>query len=507
MPEINSRGKVMWVNMNESKQVIGIQRVGELKGKIEDFNLPDTCIGLQVSQKTGLLRVAAGDIVKKIYFNNGDMIYATSNQDQEHLGTVLVQDGKITHEQFQSIIYGVKKTGVRLGKVLVSLGLMTPQEVWKVVRKQIEEIILDLFVLRNGIFDFKEMSFLPEEELITLKLSAANLIYYGIKKIDDIDHITNDLPGLDSVLYFSSDPLDLFQDISLDSSGRKVLSCIDNKSTIQNIIQRTELGNLEAMKTINALLSTRLIVAGEKGKPAGEESPEIIETIFEEKIDPDFLHTVDDIYKRYKSLGYYGILGVNHSASGTEIKRAYYNVAKKFHPDKHFHIGDETLKDKLGFIFAYIHDAYTTLSNTEKRKNYDTSLQGNQTGGGSRKEEAKKKFDQGVAEFKIGKFSSAEQLFRQAIYINDTKASYHFNYGLSLKKQNRPGEAVKAISKALKLEPLHENYMAELGCLYLDLGFPARAKALFNRVLKINPDNLLASSGMMRIKESPVSST
>ncbi len=59
---------------------------------------------------------------------------------------------------------------------------------------------------------------------------------------------------------------------------------------------------------------------------------------------------------------YYKILGVNKSASGDEIKKAYLKLAHKHHPDKSG--GDEKK-------FKEINEAYQTLSNPEKRAGYD----------------------------------------------------------------------------------------------------------------------------------------
>jgi len=59
---------------------------------------------------------------------------------------------------------------------------------------------------------------------------------------------------------------------------------------------------------------------------------------------------------------YYQILGVSENASPEEIKRAYYKLAHKFHPDKGG--GDEKK-------FKEISEAYSTLSDKEKRAQYD----------------------------------------------------------------------------------------------------------------------------------------
>jgi len=58
---------------------------------------------------------------------------------------------------------------------------------------------------------------------------------------------------------------------------------------------------------------------------------------------------------------YYKILGVPRDASPEEIKKAYYKLAHKYHPDKG---GD---KEKM----KEINQAYEVLSNKEKREQYD----------------------------------------------------------------------------------------------------------------------------------------
>jgi len=58
---------------------------------------------------------------------------------------------------------------------------------------------------------------------------------------------------------------------------------------------------------------------------------------------------------------YYQILGVSKGASAQEIKKAYYRLAHKYHPDKG---GD---KEKM----KEINEAYQVLSDKEKRTQYD----------------------------------------------------------------------------------------------------------------------------------------
>jgi len=70
----------------------------------------------------------------------------------------------------------------------------------------------------------------------------------------------------------------------------------------------------------------------------------------------------------------YDVLGVDKKASKSDIKKAYYQLAKKYHPDAN--PGDETAQKR----FAEISEAYETLSDDQTRARYDAG--GGQPGGG-----------------------------------------------------------------------------------------------------------------------------
>src|SRR5579864_9541355 len=62
---------------------------------------------------------------------------------------------------------------------------------------------------------------------------------------------------------------------------------------------------------------------------------------------------------------YYSVLGVPRTASDKEIKQAYRKLARQYHPD--VNPNDKNAESR----FREINEAYTVLSDPEKRKRYD----------------------------------------------------------------------------------------------------------------------------------------
>ncbi|XP_072750992.1 protein tumorous imaginal discs, mitochondrial isoform X2 [Anoplolepis gracilipes] len=74
------------------------------------------------------------------------------------------------------------------------------------------------------------------------------------------------------------------------------------------------------------------------------------------------IHLTNKVLKR----NYYEILGVSKNASAKDIKKAYYQLAKKYHPDTNK--GDPDANKK----FQEVSEAYEVLSDDTKRKEFDT---------------------------------------------------------------------------------------------------------------------------------------
>lgn len=70
-----------------------------------------------------------------------------------------------------------------------------------------------------------------------------------------------------------------------------------------------------------------------------------------------------------KRPSYYEILRVSPQASDMEVKRAYHNLAKKFHPDN-----NRDNPQLAALRFRLVSDAYANIKTREKRIAYNNAI-------------------------------------------------------------------------------------------------------------------------------------
>ncbi len=75
-----------------------------------------------------------------------------------------------------------------------------------------------------------------------------------------------------------------------------------------------------------------------------------------------------------REIDHYTMLGVDPGADKKEIKRAYYELAAKFHPDRHFRKKLGSFKLRLEVFFSRLTIAHETLGNEAARAEYDEYL-------------------------------------------------------------------------------------------------------------------------------------
>ncbi|MFH1702296.1 MAG: DUF4388 domain-containing protein [Nitrospirota bacterium] len=340
-----------------------------LKGNIKDSSIPKILVYLNRNRKTGTLKVMAPAFTKKVYLHKGDAVFASSTDEDDRLGETLTKVGKITMEQYDTSVEILKKTGKRQGEILVELGYLTPQEIIWGVKYQIRDIIYSLFELQDAEYEFNEAE-IPSDEIITLKMSMANLIYEGVKRIHNLNSIRKELPDMESVLKLSMDPVSLFQDIVLSSMDKKMLFMIDGKKTVRELINISS-NSFQAMKSLYVLCSTGILEEKQNVTEKAEDAlilDDILKAFHDEE---DALRKrIDILYSNLNRLSESELLEIDEKSDGETLKNNYYKLVKEFHPDRYLSFPDPSIKNKVITVLEEITKAYSLLKDDERREDY-----------------------------------------------------------------------------------------------------------------------------------------
>ena len=221
---------------------------------------------------------------------------------------------------------------------------------------------------------------------------------------------------------------------------------------------------------------------------------------------------------------YYEVLSVNWDVTAQELKTVYYQLARRYHPDR-FRKDHPSLVPQLETAFARIAQAYDTLRDDNLRAGYNSRLEarrraqevadagsktttqpaaqetvGDDTGV-SKAERAALQFKEGVAALELGDRKAALGLFASAASAVPNEARYRAFYGhllAGIEKTRRAAEA--ELQAAIKLDPTNGEYRVMLAELYRDLGLRLRAKGEAERAVAADPNNRKARELLRALK-------
>jgi DnaJ-class molecular chaperone len=201
-------------------------------------------------------------------------------------------------------------------------------------------------------------------------------------------------------------------------------------------------------------------------------------------------------YESLERQNHFEVLAVDCGATPREVKKAYFHLAKLYHPDRHFEPEMSDMKEKLDTLFSRIHEAYETLSSQTKRDQYNIDLRSGEINSqaGKKKpgaeEAAQKQFAEGLKQFSQGNFWGAEEAFEWAARLDPSNAEYVFQRGLALARIPRRGhDAEEHLAKAIELAPHNIEYYLALGNFYAKSGLKAKALAAYQDALLRDPNS------------------
>jgi len=74
---------------------------------------------------TGQLQLVLGRVERQLFFDGGQLVFATSSDRQDSLGEMMLREGAITQSQFEEAAELVK-TGQRFGSAIAEMGILSP---------------------------------------------------------------------------------------------------------------------------------------------------------------------------------------------------------------------------------------------------------------------------------------------------------------------------------------------------------------------------------------------
>lgn len=154
-----------------------------ISGILEEGSITDLLSYFNMFRKTGILTIELEGGLKSLYFQQGEIVFATSTFISEDLGEVLFSLGKIEQTTLQQLRSLVTKN-TSLGKLLVERGAVAPKDLWLAARSQVENIIYTLFPVNSGGFYFQSLA-IEQEQILRLSMSTQNLIMEGLRRLDE----------------------------------------------------------------------------------------------------------------------------------------------------------------------------------------------------------------------------------------------------------------------------------------------------------------------------------
>ena len=246
-----------------------------LKGNLETFFLNSILQLLSDDQKSGILHVKNHHKEVKIYFQDGDIVYATGSQRESRLGYHLQSKGTISREKLHECLETGQKEKKALGKVLVEKGYITAENLENLIHHQIEEIIFDLFVWDKGDFEYKDAR-LNLQGMVATRITVVKLLLEASRRIDEMSILRKNIPN-DNIIFRTAEQVQENTEIKLDANEWKALRLIDGKRSVRQLLDESGFDEFLGYKILYSLLSSGLIECSPNQAP-----------IQEMQIEPDF---------------------------------------------------------------------------------------------------------------------------------------------------------------------------------------------------------------------------
>jgi hypothetical protein len=227
-----------------------------MAGVLGEVSVTDLLSFFNMFRKSGVLRFQLPGGEKNLFFQQGEIISATSTFPEEDIGEVLFGLGKIDRETLQKMRPFLAEPAA-IGRVLVERDAIGAQDLWLALRQQVESIVYHLFTFQGGSFSFLHQA--VDQEEVRLSMSTQNLIMEGLRRVDERALFLRRIPSQDLLPVLTGKTA-----AGETTAVQKLLELIaERRHDVREVIRRSGLGEFDGLRLLHHLVEKGIVVLEE----------------------------------------------------------------------------------------------------------------------------------------------------------------------------------------------------------------------------------------------------
>ncbi len=443
-----------------------------------------------LQKSTGRLHFArpAGRIT--LTYGDGRILDVSTDDESLSIGNFLVAQGICDKSAVKTGLERAPMMGGDLGSALISLGLVPPHTYVEKYVEWARKVIGAGAASTQGTSRFEAVD--TPNPAVPLGLDRFRALVEAVRTGFDEASLKARLAARRHLLLIPSAVEGVsIDDLKLHPRELRAVRAIDGTKTCDDILASAQGKGPEGLRAVYLATELGFIVWGEDAAAPKEreEAEGLVEKL-----------------KSLKGKSYYDILGVRPSSSDAEVKKAYMDLAKKYHPDTVRQSAAQELVDVRKELFAKVQDAYGAIDTEAKRKDYDGLLKAGVTNKADERKavqsflEAEQHFHKANVMVRGRKYAEAVETIELAVKLkpDDVELKIHRAYFAFLATTSKREDAARRAAREIKdLLNVQDNLISGhlfLGRLYKVTDEVESAIKCFKKVLAMDEKNAEASS-------------
>ncbi len=452
---------------------------------------------------TGFLFLSWEELWKIIYIEEGIIKNTVSNQEEENIGEYLMSLDIISKEHLEQIQATQKEGNVY--EQILALNLINEEDLLSYKEMLCKGIIFSLFNWLSGKFNYEERK-LEGDRKYFVNFPIAEILLEGVKRINEYQFIQLRLGSLEQIPVLSESFYSRAKGLPLNPSETFVISRIDNKTTIKQIIEMTMLEEEEVCRCIYALKCMGFLTL----EAPIQDEQQIYEKVSRTYEEYRFMEAVKNLAKNLDNMKDHEILGIDSVFDIETLRNSFEEAALKYNPERYSSVRFAGVKKELNLIYKRIIQAYINLSAStidkpsetkypsiaEKEKIY---LIGEEI---VLDKEALILFEKAKEFAEKGDYYQAVNLCQQAIEKNKKVPEFHlFIADIYSELPRFANKAIEHYLSYLEILPNNITVKLKLAELYIKISQWEKANKELQEIVELEPDNETAHQLISEIRD------